>query len=429
MPKHTDTQSEAARLSQEAYKAAKANLDTITYAMSKRTVSLFNETLNEARERVNVVGEKAMAEAVQKLAANGIYASTHTDKNGKGYRVPADVAVRQAVYTSGRQRFNGQVLGIAQRTGQDLIEVSSTPNCRPSHEVINGKIFSLSGQDSRYPKWTADLEALTHDYNCGHSVAIYHEGHERVFSNPLEGTGYTVEEARKAFSKQRAYENEIRKQKRVVETLKAAGLDTREANAKLNTLRHRLQRHIDANNKILRRERHREQLYDSAQRMKKKLKAAFANRVKTGAFNGALNNKNDPYFRRRDEHAERYYAAVRNRDKQIEIAAVASASAKYGVSKDEVFEAYEHLFEDKHELDGVVRYFDPSYDIAASWQRLREGKDVKPHDITLLKHEALERKFMARGMSYDQAHEEAEKSYNYAKEANEFNARGDDGLR
>lgn len=427
MPKHTNTQSEAARLSQEAYKAAKANLDTITYAMSKRTVSLFNETLNEARERVNVVGEKAMAEAVQKLAANGIYASTHTNKNGKGYRVPADVAVRQAVYTSGRQRFNGQVLGIAQRTGQDLIEVSSTPNCRPSHEVINGKIFSLSGQDSRYPKWTADLEALTHDYNCGHSVAIYHEGHERVFSDPLEGTGYTVEEARKAFSKQRAYENQIRKQKRVVETLKAAGLDTREANAKLNTLRHRLQRHIDANNKILRRERHREQLYDSAQRMKKLAKMPVAPKLSknAGAISGALNDKNDPYLERREAHANRYYAAVRSRDMQTEVAAVVAAS---GLSKDEVVKAYKHLFVEKHELEKGYDYFDASYDIAVSWQRLREGKDVQPHDITLVKHEALESEYMTKGMKYQQAHDEAEKSYNYAKEARQFNARRDNGL-
>ena len=178
------------------------------------------------------------------------------------------MAVRQAVYTSGRQRFNGQVLDVAQRTGQDLIEVSSTPNCRPSHEVINGKIFSISGQDRRSPKWTADLEALTHDYNCGHSIAIYHEGMERVFSDPLEGTGYSVEEARKAYAKQRRYESQIRKQKRTVEALKAAGLETREANAQLNALRHRLKKHIEDNSAILRRERHREQLYDSAQRMK-----------------------------------------------------------------------------------------------------------------------------------------------------------------
>ena len=268
MAKQPTTPSEAAKLSQEAYKAAKANLDTITYAMSQKTASIFHETVAKARVRVNEVGEKAMAEAVQELAAQGIYASSHTDKNGRGYRVPADVAVRQAVYTSGRQRFNGQVLGVAQRTGQDLIEVSSTPNCRPSHEVINGKIFSISGQDRRCPKWTADLEALTHDYNCGHSIAIYHEGMERVFSDPLEGTGYSVEEARKAYAKQRRYESQIRKQKRTVEALKAAGLETREANAQLNALRHRLKKHIEDNSAILRRERHREQLYDSAQRMK-----------------------------------------------------------------------------------------------------------------------------------------------------------------
>ena len=268
MPSPSTTHSEAAKLSQEAYKAAKANLDTITYNMSQKTAALFYEAVNEARVNVNIKGEKAMAEAVQKLAMQGIYASSHTDKNGRGYRVPADVAVRQAVYTSGRQRFNGQVLAVAQRTGQDLIEVNGTPNCRPSHEAINGQVFSISGLDPRYKKWTPDLEALTHDYNCGHRIAIYHESLGSVFRDPLEGTGYTLEEARKAFSKQRAYENQIRKQKRVVEALNAAGLDASEVNAKLNATRHRLRQHIEANSKILHRERHREQLYDSAARMK-----------------------------------------------------------------------------------------------------------------------------------------------------------------
>lgn len=269
MPSSSTTQSEAARLSQEAYKAAKANLDTIMYNMSQKTAALFYEAVNEARVNVNIKGEEAMAEAVQKLAMQGIYASSHTDKNGRGYRVPADVAVRQAVYTSGRQRFNDQVLAVAQRTGQDLIEVSGTKNCRPSHEFMNEKIFSLSGTDFRYPKWMPEINDRLHDFNCGHSLAIYHESLGRVFKDPLEGTGYTLEEARKAVSKQRAYENQIRKQKRVVEALNAAGLDASEANAKLNATRHRLRQHIEANSKILHRERHREQLYDSAARMKK----------------------------------------------------------------------------------------------------------------------------------------------------------------
>ena len=63
--------------------------------------------------------------------------------------------------------------------------------------------------------------------------------------------------------------NEIRKQKRVVDALNAAGYDAREANARLNAIRHRLRRHIAENDAILHRERHREQLYDSAARMKK----------------------------------------------------------------------------------------------------------------------------------------------------------------
>ena len=31
-----------------------------------------------------------------------------------------------------------------------------------------------------------------------------------------------------------------------------------------------------------------------------------------------------------------------------------------------------------------------AYDVAESWRRLREGKDIKKHDLTLLWHEAYE---------------------------------------
>ena len=165
-------------------------------------------------------------------------------------------------------------LKICHPHGDVFVRINSTANCRPSHEAINGKIFSLSGSDPRYPKMTSDLEALFHDYNCGHQWAIYHEGLERVFEDPLDGTGYTVEEARAAVGKQRRYENSIRKQKRVVEALKAAGQETTDANRRLSTLQRRLREHIEANSAVCRRERHREQLYDTAQRMKKKARKA-----------------------------------------------------------------------------------------------------------------------------------------------------------
>ena len=143
----------------------------------------------------------------------------------------------------------------------------------------------------------------------------------------------------------------------------------------------------------------------------------------TGAGAGALNDKNDPYQKRRDTHAINYYEEVRNRNPEIEISAVSRNS---GVDRDTVRIAYQHIFVDEHELDGVRRRFDPSYDMAQSWQRLRSGKGVQKHDRTLLMHEAIEARLMADGMSYESAHAEAcRKGYNYQKELDEWLTGGD----
>ena len=143
----------------------------------------------------------------------------------------------------------------------------------------------------------------------------------------------------------------------------------------------------------------------------------------TGACAGALNDKNDPYQKRRDTHAINYYEEVRNRNPEIEISAVSRNS---GVDRDTVRIAYQHIFVDEHELDGVRRRFDPSYDMAQSWQRLRSGKGVQKHDRTLLMHEAIEARLMADGMSYESAHAEAcRKGYNYQKELDEWLTGGD----
>ena len=138
----------------------------------------------------------------------------------------------------------------------------------------------------------------------------------------------------------------------------------------------------------------------------------------TGADAGALNDENDPYQRRRDAHAERYYEEVRGRDQDAEISAVSRNS---GVDEDKVRAAYRHIFIEEHDLDGGRRRFDPSYDMAQSWQRLRSGKGVRRHDRTLLLHESTEAALMADGMSYTEAHAEAcRRGYNYQKELDEW---------
>ncbi|MEJ7381116.1 hypothetical protein WL599_12015, partial [Staphylococcus epidermidis] len=72
---------------------------------------------------------------------------------------------------------------------------------------------------------------------------------------------------------------------------------------------------------------------------------------------------------------------------------------------------YEHLFENKYLLDDGIKQFDPDFYMAQSWQRLREGKNIEPMDIIMLKHEALEHFLMNKyNLSYKEAHILSEKN-------------------
>ena len=133
----------------------------------------------------------------------------------------------------------------------------------------------------------------------------------------------------------------------------------------------------------------------------------------SGGVHGAWNNKNDPSEKKRQAHANLFYEEVRNRDTLSEVTAISKNS---GFSVNDVLSIYRHIFENEYLLEGGVKRFDSDYDMAESWRRLREGKEIQKHDITLLHHELMESKLMANGMSYDEAHNETEKYYNYSKE-------------
>ena len=134
----------------------------------------------------------------------------------------------------------------------------------------------------------------------------------------------------------------------------------------------------------------------------------------SGGISGALNDENDPTFQKRKEHAQRYYDEVRKRNAENEISTISKNS---NLSENTVRMAYEHIFINKHELEeGYMRFF-PDFDMAQSWQRLREGTNIQKHDITLLQHEALEASYMKQGHSYSKAHvKTCEMGYNYQKE-------------
>lgn len=132
--------------------------------------------------------------------------------------------------------------------------------------------------------------------------------------------------------------------------------------------------------------------------------AASDNMYNSGAVSGALS----PDSKRAEKHAEQYYESVRHMKTDTD-----KISRNTGISKDKIEKIKNHLFIKEHDLIDGKRRFDPSYDIAQSWQRLISGKQIEK-DLVLLNHEYLELSLMEKGYTQDAAHIEASKKYNYA---------------
>ena len=123
----------------------------------------------------------------------------------------------------------------------------------------------------------------------------------------------------------------------------------------------------------------------------------------------------DPNGKAAEKHAILYYEEIRKR-----IADVPKISAATGYPEDDIMKIKKFLFCDKHDLGGAEpELFKPDYIIAESWRRLQEGKP-EAHDLTLLKHEMMEKALMDQGYSQEEAHIKTSKIYNYDKEASEY---------
>ena len=160
--------------------------------------------------------------------------------------------------------------------------------------------------------------------------------------------------------------------------------------------------------------------YEREKEIEKISKQEYNYTKSNGAINGALNDKNDPYEKKRDKHAKLYYESVRKRDKEIELKSILKNISNYDLTRnlklEDLEKIYNHIFINKYELINGVDRFDPSYDMAQSWQRLREGKKILEHDLIMLMHERMEYDFMnLYGMKYDEAHALTSKKYDYFK--------------
>lgn len=119
-----------------------------------------------------------------------------------------------------------------------------------------------------------------------------------------------------------------------------------------------------------------------------------------------------------DRHAERYYEEVRNRAPYSDARSIARNAPEF--SAEQIEQIRLHVFVKEQPRDGGKKRFDPDYDQAQAWQRLVEGKNIKPSDLVFLRHELYELTLMAEnGYTYEEAHSIAEKRYNWWKAAQE----------
>lgn len=156
--------------------------------------------------------------------------------------------------------------------------------------------------------------------------------------------------------------------------------------------------------------------------------------IQAGAKNYFRDESNDDIlpkdFIKAEKHAYITYDRIKNSNQELEKRKIYSNIGKFKEMKDftkkDVDIAFNHVFNDVHDLNFGKGNFPPDIDMAASWDRLISGKNIQPHDLVLLKHERLEHDYMyvTGKMDYDTAHSKVDERYNYSVAVTKYKKEG-----
>ena len=450
------------RIMDAEYKKSLGELENLTRTTMKQSqIDLIN-MLNEADLRVAAGVQSysaAVCDILDRYSGRGIYVDYPS-----GARRTLEAAVRCCVVTSMNQTAAQVTNQYIVEAGAEYVLVSAHLGARvaqkgqpalASHADWQGKVYKIRGTTPEYPNLLEqtgyDVDPNTgqgtvknplglHGYNCRHSHKPWDPRLRNPYVDEKGNLKIGSEENKKRYElqqKQRAMERSLRAWKRkLIEKQEQINnpredMDIGKLQQEYDRMAYQLTQKNKAYNDFCKQNDLQPQ-YDrikvadfgreqtkwsnaGAKRYKSIENSVDFDTIKTGAKSGALTSKNDPDFKKRDSFAEMYYREVLGRKREYEIKAVAKNS---GFSTEDIDKVFSHVFEKKHLFaDGTIHKFSPDYDMAQSWVRLREGKNIQEHDIILLNHELMEANIMGKGtdIPYEPAHEKAQKQYNYAE--------------
>ena len=144
--------------------------------------------------------------------------------------------------------------------------------------------------------------------------------------------------------------------------------------------------------------------------------------VKNDIHSGAIDGEGiyERWVREEKEATQMYSNILKNRDNEISLVANAS-----GYSEDDIGKIYDHVFVRNHLFeDGTIHKFDVDYEMAMSWERIKQNQALE-HDKILLRHELEEEKIMGESLeiTYQEAHNrvtEMGHDYDYKKAVEEY---------
>lgn len=419
-----------------AYEEA-AKIQALTSARSAAELagqmSKTQSVLNAAAGAVNLGTEtrqQAVRQAIQTLAKQGI--TGFIDKGGHQWSPEAyvNMDVRTTVHNTAIQAQKARSADYGVDTFQISTKAGARPLCAPYQGWIcawgnwagtvedgDGKKYEVHPLSSTSYGEPAGIFGI----NCGHFPETFIPGYSYARYeelNPEEERKNAVQYEQS--QKQRYFERQVRQAKTEALAYDAAGdkeaFDKAALQVKQKTAQYKA--YCDEVNRTPRLDRTQVVGYNRSVSGKVTQAVKHYNPEQAKVVAGISGARiTDIYGKPAQTHAEKYYGLVRSM--RTDVSRIARNT---GYSTADIGQIKDFLFNEKHDLGGGrIDRFDPDFAIAQSWQRLIDGKP-KPHDLTLLKHETMERELMRGGMSQYDAHIKSSEKYNYTEEVRAYYA-------